>query len=262
MAAPAKRRPAKPEPFRFDLGSLLRAAWGGIKGALWALIRPTTIFVVVVALGLIFVSFTYIDRPLAIWLKKFDTFFLTGFFRLITDFGKGAVMLGLSFGATVLLALAALAFARSERGRSLALYAGRAFFVFCCVAAPAAIGLAAKVLVGRARPQLLFESQTYGFSPMKFDDLWHSMPSGHSLSAAGFAAGLALIAPLPAFPIIAFFGAMIAFSRVTTTAHYFGDAIAGGALAIFCALLLKAAFRGAGANVFPDWDQNQYRRPR
>ena len=84
------------------------------------------------------------------------------------------------------------------------------------------------------------------------------MPSGHSLAAAGFAAGLALVMTLPAFPIICFFGAMIAFSRVTTTAHFFGDALAGAALAIVCALLLKGAFRGAGfKKLFPTWDPNK-----
>jgi undecaprenyl-diphosphatase len=131
------------------------------------------------------------------------------------------------------------------------------------VALPAAVCLVAKIAVGRARPAMLFDGGTYGFVPLSFNYNFHSMPSGHSLAAAGFAAGLALVLPLPMFPVIAFFGAMIAFSRVATTAHYFGDALAGGMLAIVCAIVLKGAFRGAGRKkIFPTWDPNKKLRLR
>jgi membrane-associated phospholipid phosphatase len=56
---------------------------------------------------------------------------------------------------------------------------------------------------------------------------------------------------------------MIAFSRVTTTAHFFGDALAGGALAIVCAVIVKGAFRGMGTKkIFPTWDPNKKLRLR
>ncbi len=260
MAVPLKKL-VHAEPPQFELRRLPAMLWGALLGSLRALARVSTIAFIIVALALIAASYLYVDRPVATWLHKFERSSVTAFFQAITNLGSAAAMLALPFLATVVLAAGALVM----RKRAAALWrgAGQSFFVFCCVALPAAIGLVAKVAIGRARPRIFFDGGVYGFTPLNFNYDWNSMPSGHSLAAAGFAAGLALVLPLPMFPIIAFFGAMIAFSRVTTTAHFFGDAVAGGALAIVCAILLKGAFRGMGAKkIFPSWDPNKKLRLR
>jgi membrane-associated phospholipid phosphatase len=262
MAVPLKKM-VRAAPAEIELRDLPRMAWGALLGALKALISPSFIAFVIIGLALVSVSYYFVDRPLAMWLHKFEKSGVTKFFQAITDFGSAAVMLALPFMAAMLLLLLSVVMHSSERGRLFLRGAGQSFFVFCCVALPAAIGLVAKVLIGRARPRILFDGSVYGFMPINLNYDWHSMPSGHSLAAAGFAAGLALVLPLPAFPIIAFFGAMIAFSRVATTAHYFGDALAGGALAIVCAIVLKGAFRGMGTKkIFPTWDPNKKLRLR
>ncbi|MFO0985979.1 MAG: phosphatase PAP2 family protein [Alphaproteobacteria bacterium] len=262
MAVPLKKL-VRAAPPQFDPRRLPALAWGAFLGVLRSLFRVSTIAFIVVALALIVASYLYIDRPVATWLHRFEKSSVTGFFRAITELGSAAVMLALPFLAAAALGGAALLLRNSDRAAALWRAAGQSFFVFCCVALPAAIGLVAKIGIGRARPRIFFDGGVYGFTPLSFNYDWHSMPSGHSLAAAGFAAGLALIAPLPVFPIIAFFGAMIAFSRVTTTAHFFGDALAGGALAIVCAIVLKGAFRGMGSKkIFPTWDPNKKLRLR
>lgn len=262
MAVPLKKM-VRGAPPQFELRQLPQRAWGAFLGALKALVSVSMIAFIIVALALISVSYYYIDRPVAQWLHKFEKTGVTAFFRLITDLGSVSVMLALPLLAAVVLGFLSLAMRNSERGSALWRGAGQSFFVFCCVALPAAVGLVAKVAIGRARPRILFDGGVYGLTPINFNYDWHSMPSGHSLAAAGFAAGLALVLPLPMFPIIAFFGAMIAFSRVTTTAHYFGDALAGGALAIICAVVLKGAFRGMGMRkIYPTWDPNKKLRLR
>jgi membrane-associated phospholipid phosphatase len=262
MPVPLKKM-VRAAPPRFDLRQLPAMAWGALLGGIRSAFRVSTIVFIVVALALIAASYIFVDRPVASWLHKFEKSSVTGFFRAITELGSVAVMLALPFLAAVAIGGAALLLRNSERAASLWRGAGQSFFVFCCVAMPAAIGLVAKIALGRARPRIFFDGGVYGFTPLNFNYDWHSMPSGHSLAAAGFAAGLALVAPLPVFPIIAFFGAMIAFSRVTTTAHYFGDALAGGALAIVCAIVLKGAFRGMGTKkIFPTWDPNKKLRLR
>jgi membrane-associated phospholipid phosphatase len=262
MAVPLKKMVG--EPGRgFDLRTLPARALGAILGALKSLFSVSVIVFIVAALAMIVASYSYLDRPLALWLHKFANSGPTAFFFAITRFGSAAVLLALPLLAALALACAGIALRRSESAGAIRRGAGRAFFVFCCVATPAAVGLVAKVAVGRARPTVLFDTGLYGFAPMSFDYNWHSMPSGHSLAAAGFAAGLALVMPLPAFPLVAFFGAMIAFSRVATTAHFFGDALAGGMLAIICAIVVKGAFRGAGIKrIFPSWDPNKKLRLR
>lgn len=262
MAVPLKKM-VRGSPLPFELRAVPSLTWGAFLGALKAAFSVSFIVFVILGMALVVVSYLYVDRPVANWLHKYEKSSVTGFFRTITSLGSASVMLALPFLATAALGLTAFVMRNSERATALWRAAGQAFFVFCCVALPAAIGLVAKVLIGRARPRILFDGNVFGFTPMNFNDDWHSMPSGHSLAAAGFAAGLALIMPLPAFTIIAFFGAMIALSRVATTAHYFGDAMAGGALAIVCAIVLKGAFKGMGTKkIFPTWDPNKKLRLR
>ena len=65
-----------------------------------------------------------------------------------------------------------------------------------------------------------------------------SFPSGHSASAAAFATGVALEQPLLAAPI-AVLGAGVAYGRVYTGVHYPGDVVAGVALGVGSALVVR-----------------------
>lgn len=235
-------------------GSIGPALWGAIKAGLWSLLRPS--FLVTAALGaaLTVLSYRYADKPLALWLKKFDTTSITGFFSSIADLGKSVWLVGVSAAVAMLLVLLAVLLSRLAWAKAVRRRAAQALFVFACIALPSMIGLALKIAIGRARPILLFQQNIFGFAPMNFDWVWHSMPSGHSLAIVGFASGLALIMTPMALPIIAFLATLIAFSRFLTTAHYLSDAIAGAFLALLAAMVLKAMFRGAGADVFPSWE--------
>ncbi len=65
-----------------------------------------------------------------------------------------------------------------------------------------------------------------------------SFPSGHSASAAAFTAGVALEQPLLAAPI-AVLAAGVAYGRVHTGVHYPGDVVAGLALGVGSALVVR-----------------------
>ncbi|KPM54677.1 PA-phosphatase [Frankia sp. R43] len=100
------------------------------------------------------------------------------------------------------------------------------------VASTAANG-PAKLLFRRDRPP------THGVPPLRRlgrDLTTFSFPSGHSASAAAFATGVALDAPVAAVPVAAL-AATVAFSRVYVGAHFPGDVVAGVALGVGAGLL-------------------------
>ena len=65
-----------------------------------------------------------------------------------------------------------------------------------------------------------------------------SFPSGHSASAAAFATGVAMEQPLLAAPVAAL-AAGVAYGRVHTGVHYPGDVVAGVALGVGSALVVR-----------------------
>ncbi len=95
--------------------------------------------------------------------------------------------------------------------------------------------LPAKYATRRARPQLT--GVPIGRQLLR-QPTTTSFPSGHSASAAAFALGVAMEAPLLAPPVAAL-AAGVAYGRVHTGVHYPGDVVAGLALGSVSALVVK-----------------------
>jgi undecaprenyl-diphosphatase len=110
-----------------------------------------------------------------------------------------------------------------------------------------AVNTVAKGSVGRARPLL---DAVPLIRQLHRQPVTSSFPSGHSASAAAFAAGVAIesgawgtaVAPL---------AASVAFSRVYTGVHYPSDVLVGCALGVGAALLLRAVVPPAGRRPHP-----------
>ncbi|NTU67542.1 MAG: phosphatase PAP2 family protein [Chlorobiaceae bacterium] len=125
-----------------------------------------------------------------------------------------------------------LGFRKRNRRASLA-----GLFIFMSVAVS---GLAAdllKLLLGRARPMLLFDPGTFGFGGFRFGYEWNSFPSGHSATALSVAVALSLLQPRYRLPFLAA-GVLIAASRVVLCHHYLSDVLAGSMLGAATAMLL------------------------
>jgi membrane-associated phospholipid phosphatase len=185
------------------------------------------------------------DRVIADWMAEIDPR-IVEVFQIVTVFGRSPPYLV----AAVLVAILAIVQARNaDRPEAQRLFlrrrAERASFLFATVALAGIAANLIKVLVGRFRPSLLFDGDSYGFAPFSFDSTMRSFPSGHATTA--FALGFAFAALFPRFAAawLALAG-LVAASRVVINAHYLGDVLGGALVAAFTMLVVRRFFAGRG----------------
>jgi len=193
-------------------------------------------------------SMAGIDRPLALALKAHLGGDLEGFFKTITNLGlaeyslvpAGLLWLGLTWKARRCLLPD-----QRRRWRQLAWRPG---YLFLAVAVTGLIENAVKILVGRARPRLLFDTGFYGFHPLSHDWATNSFPSGHS--QAIWAAMTALVILVPRYDLLWLLVAvLVAASRVATTVHFLSDAVAGSWLGLAGAVVIARGLRARGVKL-------------
>jgi membrane-associated phospholipid phosphatase/uncharacterized membrane protein YkvA (DUF1232 family) len=139
---------------------------------------------------------------------------LTTVMRLITDSGSTAAIVLMVLGAAALLLVARLRW--------------HAVFLVVAVAATVSLNGVMKAAFARPRPEV--------FPHLVLVRTW-SFPSGHSMSAMGFAVALAVVAwptrwRWPVTVIGALWALAVGVSRVYLGVHYPSDVVAGWALAV------------------------------
>jgi len=116
------------------------------------------------------------------------------------------------------------------------------FYILCSVILAIMTTGLLKVLIGRARPVLFDALGKTFFEPWTFNNVFNSMPSGHT--ATSFA-GLVMIGML--FPRIKWatwtMAIIIGFSRIYVGAHWPSDVILGAFVGMLSADLVKVALR-------------------
>lgn len=110
-------------------------------------------------------------------------------------------------------------------------YETRFWFLFASVLIPNLIIFGLKILVSRARPDLLFEQQAYGFYWFKLEDMYWSCPSGHAVTATALAMSLGYLFPRYLMTYI-LFAILICFTRIGLAHHYLSDVLIGIYLSI------------------------------
>ena len=196
--------------------------------------------------ALVALGIGWLDLPLAHWLKQLDQTPLHDSFQFITQFGKSTGYLIISFVLFAWFRL--LAQWRGEKAGADRRRSDQALFVLLTIAASFPVGLL-KVLIGRARPRLLFREEIYGFWPFRFEYDYWSLPSGHTATAVALALALYFLWPRY-WPLYLGAALLIAASRVVITTHYFADVIAGAYVAFVGALVVKHLFLRHGADIF------------
>jgi membrane-associated phospholipid phosphatase len=100
----------------------------------------------------------------------------------------------------------------------------RMYYLLLCVLLNTVVGGILKVILGKARPDLLFSEHLFGFYWLKFNDLHWSVPSGHVMAITGLASGLSILFPRYFYGFM-FLALIIISSRVFFYFHYFSDVL-------------------------------------
>jgi membrane-associated phospholipid phosphatase len=79
-------------------------------------------------------------------------------------------------------------------------------------------------VLGRSRPELLFNDGLYGFYGLKLSSKFWSFPSGHTSTIMGFVFGLCIVFPRDMYAFI-LTGFTIATSRILLTHHFLSDVL-------------------------------------
>ena len=183
-------------------------------------------------LGFVVISYFFFDVPVALLCKGLDKG-ITDFFGIITEFGISTWYLVGSFGLFLIFS-----FVHRQK-----MYASRALFLFVSIAVSGIIANIIKVILGRYRPEMLFEKGLYGlnflnFSIFNFSHELTSFPSGHTATTFSLAWTLSLFFPRARILLICF-AFLVGASRVIITSHYLSDAVGGAYVGVMCVLLLK-----------------------
>ena len=166
-------------------------------------------------LGIVVLSFFYFDKPVAWCLHNLDLKTKLPFISWLTRVGMGELYVTGLF----LLALVCRYILRNKEWES------RTWFVWLCVVVPYSICGVFKVLLGRARPEQLFDNQLYGFYGMQTNASFWSFPSGHTTTIMGLVFGLCIVFPRHCQALF-LTGFLVVLSRVLLTSHYLSDVMA------------------------------------
>ena len=159
----------------------------------------------------------------------------------ITDFGTFRWMI---YGSGVLVILAYVVHRAAGNGTA----AGRArsamrlsLYFFLTIGATSAFVHLAKLIVGRARPELFADLGAYSLTPFAHGNLYASFPSGHSAAVGAFFGAFSMLVPRLR-PLFLAGALAIGVSRVILGAHYPSDVAAGLLLGLWTAIAVAFLF--------------------
>lgn len=121
-------------------------------------------------------------------------------------------------------------------------YEMESWFLLLCILIPNLIGFLVKIIVARARPDLLFSHDLFGFYWFKMQRLYWSLPSGHTLTAAALAAGLGTLYPRYSM-VFLFVAFLVALSRILLYQHYLSDVLIAFYFSLWVVALISTYFK-------------------
>ncbi|HHF7372649.1 phosphatase PAP2 family protein [Legionella bozemanae] len=176
---------------------------------------------------LVILAYYFVDKPLATYFYQLDFRVNIPFLVLLTALGKWVAYIILFF-------IAGLYFRYIQVNT---VYEARSWYLLGCVLLANLVCLILKVALSRARPELLFSSNEFGFYWFKLSSNYWSLPSGHTTTVISLAAGLGMIFPRY-FYVLLVVALLVAASRVLLFFHYLSDVMS----AFYISLLVVGFF--------------------
>lgn len=167
------------------------------------------------ALLIILLSYIFLDRSVAIAARNFPAWAMRVFeiLQLFCD-----TLANLTFWPAAFFFI----YAYTQKTA----IAKRLLIVGVSIAVTNLFTLIIKTLLARARPELFFTDNLYGFFFFSGNFFFESFPSGHAATIGAVAGSLACF--FPRCNVLFYLGAFIlAFSRVAVEAHFLSDIFAG-----------------------------------
>ena len=197
--------------------------------------------------GVIVATAIYIDESALEWARG-QSLPVIHVFERITRLGES----GYVFALTALTGCAAVLLGGGPRARieaGLTLLAARAMFLFSVAAVSGIASQVVKHLFGRARPKLHLQLPDmvglYHFDVLSIYASYASFPSGHAVTAFAMATAIAFLMPRLGAPLF-LAAVLVGLSRVVILAHYASDVVAGAALGVGSAFIVRRAFAARG----------------
>lgn len=167
---------------------------------------------IVVYSMLVILAYAFLDKPLATYFHQLDLRTNLHILNILTTLGKLVIYL-------VLLPLAGLYFRFLKVNP---VYEARSWYLFACLVLSSLVCFVLKIAISRARPELLFSINAYGFYGFKMSSMYWSLPSGHSTTVVSLAAGLGVIFPRYFYTFLGL-AFMVILTRVSLYYHYLSD---------------------------------------
>jgi undecaprenyl-diphosphatase len=160
--------------------------------------------------------------------------------RILTEFGKDAYVLS-ALGAMLLtIALVSVALPAMSRVKLLS-FGMRLQFLFFAVLIPLLLGETLKWIVGRGRPFVGGEANSFNFVPFAGTGAYASFPSAHAITAFALAFAVTAVWPRARLAMIVY-ALLIAASRLVLLSHHPSDVVAGALIGVVGAMSVRYWF--------------------
>jgi undecaprenyl-diphosphatase len=190
-------------------------------------------------LALFAVVMVLFDAPAILAARGLPTA-LVAAFRAVTGFGRAGLFLYPLGALMAILLLAPRGLPRTARGTLASVFA-RAGFLFFAIGIPFWFNTTIKQVIGRARPFVGGSANPYLYHPFSWGPEYASLPSNHAATVC--AAAVAIGALWPRARIVMWlYAAVIMISRIVIVAHHPSDVLAGAAVGVCGALLVRNYF--------------------